>query len=422
MPDDACRVHFLLAMHIRNLGTATAGDRAVARADVVWEASARPAFELRFDVPVQFGHLLVANPDAFLVAALFPAQHAGEARIVIDSPVCPLLVHNLETAQQWHHQWFGAPLLSIEGALRTSPMAKPEGAGSLLSFSGGADCLHTLRRNRLEVPAGHEASITHGLLIEGFDMRRGNTYERALAAAREVAADAGVTLVPVRTNVRDLDLDDEFWDERFHGSALASVAHAFAGSFRIAYIASGIEIESLWPWGSHPLVDPLYSSVDLRIRHDSAEVPRLEKIRLLAGWPAALANMRVCYRQPQESLNCGRCEKCVRTMLELVAVAALDRGGAFPMRDVTPAMLREVRLYLDYHCVRWAEMVPDLERQGRADLVAEVHDAIARFRRWDKWKHERDWKGRVKRFDRRFTGGLISRIAAAAGRGTATPP
>jgi hypothetical protein len=297
--------------------------------------------------------------------------------------------------------------------MRSARLTVPAPGGALFLFSGGADSLHTLRRNRLEVPAGHPASITHGLLIEGFDMRRGNTYARTLDAAREVAAEASIKLIPVRTNVRDLDLDDDFWDWEFHGAALASVAHVFAGAFELVYVASGIDVASLFPWGSHAVVDGLYSSCDLKVRHDSADCTRLAKIRLLADWPAALDHMRVCYRHPQNSLNCEQCEKCVRTMVELIAVGALDRAGAFQHSDVSPEEIRSVRFGLDYHRIRWEEMIPDLERRGRTDLVVAIRDAVALFHRMDAWRHERDWKGVIKRFDRRWTGGVLSRIAAA---------
>jgi hypothetical protein len=42
-------------------------------------------------------------------------------------------------------------------------------------------------------------------------------------------------------------------------------------------------------------------------------------------------------------------------------------------------------------------MLQDLERRGRTDLVAAVQDIVARFRKWDAWKRELDWKGAVKR-------------------------
>jgi hypothetical protein len=37
----------------------------------------------------------------------------------------------------------------------------------------------------------------------------------------------------------------------------------------------------------------------------------------------------------QDMLNCGKCEKCVRTMLGLLAVGAMDKTDAFPVKDVS---------------------------------------------------------------------------------------
>lgn len=49
-------------------------------------------------------------------------------------------------------------------------------------------------------------------------------------------------------------------------------------------------------------------------------------------------NLRVCPANVKDRLNCGRCEKCVRTMTGLVAVDALDKCGAFVENDVTQDM------------------------------------------------------------------------------------
>ena len=241
-------------MIIRDFSNSRADAVITVSAEVVWEDAERPPFDLRFEIPDAFAELVAPNPDAFLVAALYPASRAGERRIGVESAVCPYLVRGLEVALHWHRHWFGeiAPVIPIECGARSAPLPARNAGGAVVFFSGGADCLYTLRRNRLELPAGHSSSITHGILIEGFDMRRGNTYVRALAAASAVAGDAGAALIPVRTNVRDLDLDDEFWDWQFHGAALSSVAHVFAGSFALAYLASGIEIASLFPVGIAP--------------------------------------------------------------------------------------------------------------------------------------------------------------------------
>ena len=80
-----------------------------------------------------------------------------------------------------------------------------------------------------------------------------------------------------------------------------------------------------YPDGVHfvdlaPLTDPLLSSESFRIVHDGAGFTRMEKIETIAEWPEAFAGLRVCWAGRQRDRNCGRCSKCVRTILAIRAV------------------------------------------------------------------------------------------------------
>jgi hypothetical protein len=52
-------------------------------------------------------------------------------------------------------------------------------------------------------------------------------------------------------------------------------------------------------------------------------------LRLLADHPALVDALRVCYQEGAEGANCGHCEKCVRTQLEL-RVLGLPTTAASP--------------------------------------------------------------------------------------------
>ena len=95
---------------------------------------------------------------------------------------------------------------------------------------------------------------------------------------------------------------------------------------------------NLSPWGSHPLVEPSFTTQLCRVHYDELMFSRLDKVRLLLDWPAALAGMRVCNETraySAERLNCGVCEKCMRTRLALLALGALDRATAFAPQPIT---------------------------------------------------------------------------------------
>jgi hypothetical protein len=97
----------------------------------------------------------------------------------------------------------------------------------------------------------------------------------------------------------------------------------------LMFIASSYDIPHLHPCGSHPLLDPEYSSYGMRIRHRDYEMSRLEKIKIVSQWDIAFQNFRVCLANVPDRLNCGKCEKCVRTMTELTALGLLHKTRAF---------------------------------------------------------------------------------------------
>jgi hypothetical protein len=50
----------------------------------------------------------------------------------------------------------------------------------------------------------------------------------------------------------------------------------------------------LHPFGSHPLLDFNYSSIDVQIQHNNLVLTRLARTTLVADWEAALQSVRVC--------------------------------------------------------------------------------------------------------------------------------
>jgi hypothetical protein len=236
-----------------------------------------------------------------------------------------------------------------------------------------------------------------------------------LETLSDAAPKAGINLIPVYTNLylnyRDEDAGNgfAFWHFEFGGAALAAVAHAFSRRFTVVSTASTHDMSNLRHWGSHPLLDPNYSSIDLRVRFDSLAPSRLEKTALIADWDVALQHLRVCNRyklyQPGR-LNCGWCEKCLRTMLALLALGVLDQTSAFPEQDLSEELVRSKgKIKSDYMESGYREVITPLTDRGRHDLVRAIKYAIARY-------HDREpgLKGMVKRLDRRYLDGKLRRF------------
>jgi hypothetical protein len=155
----------------------------------------------------------------------------------------------------------------------------------------------------------------------------------------------------------------------YHGAALAAVAHALAPNHGKVYIASSQSYANLHPWGSHPLLDPLWSSEAVQIVHDGGET-RMNKLRVLVQYPEVLARLRVCWENPG-SYNCGLCGKCVRTMLGLYALG-VEHCAAFP-DTLTPRLVRQ-QMIQKYIVPHWRELLcPGLPPALYAAVRSVIH-------------------------------------------------
>lgn len=375
-------------MKIKDLRTEKNSDRTRVAATVVWEDCDRPTQEIYFETAEAFAQNLTCNPHAFLLTGIMPAMRHGEARISIDAEICPQLRDGLVTAMGLMRHWYGSQQhqpVQIEAKTQSdlTMLRRSERAGSF--FSGGIDSLATLRANRLNLPLQHPSSFKDGLLIHGIEKGKDlELFKQAVNSLSVVAIDAGISLIPVYTNARNLDNNSSFWGQKFQGSVLAAAAHVFSQRLTTVTIPSSFDISCLYPLGSHPLLDHNYSNSNLQIRHDSILLSRLDKTKLVADWDVALQNLRVC-NNPKlikpGALNCGQCEKCLRTMLALVVLGKLDKTRAFPQVELSPELLL-ANIYIKeppYALSCYRELMAPLVAQGRQDLADAIERIIARY-------------------------------------------
>ena len=407
-------------MKIENITTEENGKRPRINATIKWEDCDRPSFEMYFETEEVFKNGLTCNPHAFLVGSILPAMHYGEKRIFIDAEICPELKDNLTSAMQWIRHWYYGPdrdLVKIDaGKRRGLPGTRtPERSGFF--FSGGIDCLASLRANRINYPLEHPGSIRDGLLIYGQNIESDNspeTFKKAYAEFSGFAAENALCLIPVYTNIRLLEEGKEMFSIN-HGAILGAVAHAFSGRLTTVCISASDSIPGLQfvhssfvkPHGSHPLLDPCYGSSDLRIRHDGITMTRLDKTKLIADWEPALKNIRVCGPNWPGN-NCGKCEKCIRTMLELLAAGVLKKSDAFPADDITEALVAGVHIKKQTFGYSidddYLELIEPLRQCGRADLAHAVELAVRRAHHQNKGIIKK-----FKEFDRKYLSSALAK-------------
>jgi len=371
-------------MKISDFNITQNGDDIQANALVQFEDCDRGEKQIFIKTKKKYADDFTANPHAFLVGCLLPAIHLKEKRIFLDEEICPLLKESLNIAMAILKEWTRGQYQPLKIEAKIKPDIKPlQHNRTGMFMSGGMDSLAALRLNRLNYPASHPGFVRDSFFLHGFDIggvvERGMKYhvfERAKEAIYKITNDAKIELIPVYTNIRHLCDARDLWLDSFFGAVLASIAHTFSNRLNMVFIGSSYDIPNLHPCGSHPLLDPEYSSYDMRIRHRDYELSRIEKIKIVSKWDVAFQNFRVCLANVPDRLNCGKCEKCVRTMTELTALGLLHKTKAFVEDEILPEQISQFDITIRTRPPFYRPMIPLLKDQGRDDLAITIEKQL----------------------------------------------
>ncbi|GAA4807175.1 hypothetical protein [Tomitella cavernea] len=277
----------------------------------------------------------------------------------IDSTVDPKTLKGANEAQQLLHSWWPEELheINIDATANTPSPKSSRGIGCF--FSGGLDSFYSAITNA--------PKITHLIFVHGFDIFLNSTehYNSALDAMRATAEEMGKTLIEVRTNIVHTVGHGRDW-MLAHGAAMAHVALLLSDHLNSAIIPASHYVDNIVPHGSHPDLDPLWSSTSLSFVYDGIEANRAEKALRASTSRTALKHLRVCFWNRSDIQNCGECEKCVRTAVNMRIAGASDKFTAIPTTDLIKSISR-VEFKRDNEKYFLAENIRALEQSDRAD-------------------------------------------------------
>ena len=303
-----------------------------------------------FEFPIELQSLVADSADAFVPALIIPALERGEPLEIVP-PVSPQLVARIprivDTLISLFPKFHRAPI--IVRARQGTPL--PAGAMIATLFSSGVDSFYTLLKG-MKPDADPGLRPTHLLFIGGHEQRLGVTSgsKATLSAIHEVAHETGTGVLSGFTNLRAL-FDGVNYEVYYQGALLAASALALSRGIKRLIVSSTFTYSQLHPWGSHPLLDELWSTETTEIIHDGAEARRVDKIERIVGrHPLALKHLRVCLVNEESPRNCGHCKKCARTMMALELIGALGNTNMFPRvsrQDLAKGLRKDDRHFLD---------------------------------------------------------------------------
>jgi hypothetical protein len=358
-------------------------------ASEITDVSSKPG-ELAFSVRVEereaevwFRTETAVRPpaDPVLPATLMPAMTRG-GRLSVAAPISARLLRNQPDFQAlqrfWSSQWpFGLPPLrevEVEALARVGDGPAQRGRVATF-FSGGVDSWSTVLAN---------PDVTDLIFARGLDLVPGWPQHEALAdevetRLRGAAAELGLPLHVIRTNLRTFSDPMVRW-ETFAASALAAIALFFQPLFERVLIATDIDFARQVPLGAAQLIDHLWSTEGMDVVDWGSRFGRTERLRQIVNHPVAQATLRVCWLNPDGAYNCGRCGKCLLTMIALEAIGARDKVRTFP-GELDLGLLGESPITVPLQLTFWEELLETTQRAGRADLEGPVAAHVEAGRR-----------------------------------------
>ncbi len=312
--------------------------------------------------------------------------------------------------QAWKPRIYRPKLPNVTPVVRPENPQKNVG----LFFTGGVDSFFTLFKYMEQVT---DLVYIHGLemSLEKYALRR-----EISQMLERVGRELGKNIIEVETNLRKFT---STYASRpaTHGFELAGIAYLLQEHFNQVWIANGVTYDQMRPSSLHPEVTPLLQSPVMKILFDGHDLTRLEKTAILARRAEnlskkpddyihvtkeqsqlAMETLRICNENRGGAYNCGTCPKCLRTMLDLRLVNALDFCTTFK----EPLDLKRVRrmdlsntsnasfIKQSLHELERSHRDPELQAALRAAL--EHGTLLKKTKRWIsrlKWQliHRKKW-------------------------------
>ena len=319
--------------------------------------------------------VLEASNEVFLACALLPAMRSGMG-LDLTGPLSTRFLNASPRILDIYTTWQRSlKRVSLSGFVPVDRTRTPSGRVGVF-FSGGVDSFYSLLKHRDE--------ITDLILVHGFEIPhdKEELFRRADASVQDVALEFGVGVTRVQTNLKTvLDTFVPF-GELGHGLILFAIGHLLAPVVDRIYIPSTGSYSQLSPWGTSPVLDPLWSSEALEFVHDGCEANRPQKVACIAESDTALRYLRVCNERLgnkglEAEYNCGRCEKCLRTMIALEVAGKLAQCRTFD----GPLDARSIRRVYMWPNTRgyFVEILATLKEQGiRPDLQRALAQVLLR--------------------------------------------
>jgi hypothetical protein len=359
--------------------------------DVAYDDNPHALERYWFDFPEEFGADLSLSGNPWL-ACLLPLAVVRRESLRLSRPCDPALVANasrlMEIWSRWDRRRRPISIEAPRGVV--APVSRPREAVAF--FSGGIDSFFMILRNAEDSSSGRVPRFDRLLSVWGFDVpiEAAGEYARLKLRLNDAADRLGWPLLDVATNLRAVRFREADWGKLAHGAAMASIGLALEGRFQSLSFAATHGDGALYPWGSHPDTDPLFSTSITQVRNEGMGIARRDKTLFISKSEIAMRALHVCYKTSTAD-NCCRCRKCLLAILTLEIAGILDRCPPLCRQTIDLDRIRKLYLRAPSYRRMYRDLATRARAAGKTDLADAVSAAVRRSLFMKPWLVVLEW-------------------------------
>lgn len=322
---------------------------------------------LYFKFPIKYKDELSSLADSWVILCLHKMMRAG-GDFPVNGDISASLLDNLEKyCDCWRTLRPDYKPINIIPNAEFDDTIKTLENRAIMTFSGGLDASFSLFRHKTGRAGRNTKNIERAVLLFGMadtPLAKPEEFKLHAENARALCENMGVEFLTVETNFCLYWSD---WSVEHFNVVVAALGFFTKHPYKITASSLCVLPVSYKIWSSNPITDLMLSSNWAQVISDDVAYDRTMKANVVKDWGLATEKMRVCWEGKDKSKNCGKCEKCIRTMLNFVACGVTHELKMFPegayknMRKNA----KEIRHYPKWQYVRLLDALGQMPEQNK---------------------------------------------------------
>ena len=267
-------------------------------------------------------YLCTELADAFLVALLLFAMEKNENIKIETVPVSDLLLFNIKE--------YLIPSIAknikkynyIDIISNTSNIEFKGKKNNGTGISRGIDSFYTINEYTKNCPSDMKIDCLTFFNIGAHGTRNSEKayelFKKRMVLSEDFAKKNNFKFLSVNSNISEF-ISQDF--QATHTFRNLSIVFALQKLFKNYYYSSGITVDNFSLSGKDTASYDIYimyllSTKNIKFYSSGASMSRIEKTKIVANYSPSYDYLSVCFR---DDCNCGKCEKCIRTIFEFYA-------------------------------------------------------------------------------------------------------